>query len=141
MCLLRHAESLVAVCRCSLWIYFDDVRGISTRHGSPDLNTQRGSVAEVTMRMQICPCGCIFVYLFILHKLQCKLSAYESIYFFHNRYVTYVCVSNRLFSPRHITLALTLHYPKLCHFSCIQGPRHSYSATRENCSSLPDFFT
>lgn len=54
MCLLRHAESLVAACRCYLWIYFNDVRGISTRHGSPDLNTQRGSVAAVTMRMQIC---------------------------------------------------------------------------------------
>lgn len=123
MCLLRHAESLVAACRCYLWIYFNDVRGISTRHGSPDLNTQRGSVAAVTMRMQICQCGCVFVSLSVSHhpNLQCKLSAYKSMYFFHDRYVTYVCVSNRLFSPRHMTLALTLHYPKLRHFSCIQG--------------------
>lgn len=91
VCLLRHAESLVAVGRCYLWIYFDDVRGISTRQGSPDRNTQHGPVAEVTMRMQICPCGPTILSSFInLSSPTCKLSAFEFTYLIRNRYVMYV---------------------------------------------------
>lgn len=92
MCLLRHAESLVAVCRCYLWIYFNDVRGISTRHGSPDLNTQRGSVAEVTMRMQICQCGYIFVsffFLFRTNQLAMQIVRLQ-VYIFLSQQVRYV---------------------------------------------------
>lgn len=92
MCLLRHAESLVAVCRCYLWIYFNDVRGISTRHGSPDLNTQRGSVAEVTMANADLPMRLhfrFFFFLFRTNQLAMQIVRLQ-VYIFLSQQVRYV---------------------------------------------------